>query len=78
MAEGNFTPGERIPWPALRAIAARRFGIRRFRPGQRELLEAVLSDKDAIGILPTGAGKSLGELSAITPVLYGAASITKA
>jgi ATP-dependent DNA helicase RecQ len=40
-------------------MAARRFGIHRFRPGQRELIEAVLAGRDAIGILPTGAGKSL-------------------
>ena len=35
------------------------FGIHRFRPGQRELIEAVLAGRDAIGVLPTGAGKSL-------------------
>lgn len=40
-------------------MAQRRFGIQRFRPGQRELIEAVLGGRDAIGILPTGAGKSL-------------------
>jgi ATP-dependent DNA helicase RecQ len=59
MAEGNFDPGARIPWPAVRAMATRRFGIQRFRPGQRELIEAVLAGRDAIGVLPTGAGKSL-------------------
>jgi ATP-dependent DNA helicase RecQ len=59
LAEGEFNPGERIPWPAIRAMARRRFGIQRFRPGQRELIEAVLAGRDAIGILPTGAGKSL-------------------
>ena len=59
MAEGDFNPGEHVPWPALRATAARRFGIQRFRPGQRELIEAVLAGRDAIGVLPTGAGKSL-------------------
>ena len=39
--------------------ARRRFDIKGFRPGQREILEAVFAGKDAIGILPTGAGKSL-------------------
>ena len=39
--------------------ARERFGIRRFRPGQREILEAVLGGRNALGILPTGAGKSL-------------------
>lgn len=31
----------------------------RFRPGQRELIECALKREDALGILPTGAGKSL-------------------
>ena len=35
------------------------FGVREFRPGQRVLLEAVLRGQDALGILPTGGGKSL-------------------
>nr|WP_298718142.1 ATP-dependent DNA helicase RecQ [uncultured Steroidobacter sp.] len=48
-----------MPWPAVRAVAARRFNVQRFRPGQRELIEAVLAGRDAIGVLPTGAGKSL-------------------
>ena len=30
-----------------------------FRPGQRELIETVLAGKDALGVLPTGGGKSL-------------------
>lgn len=38
---------------------ARRFGVQTFRPGQRELIEAVLSGRDAIGVMPTGGGKSL-------------------
>lgn len=46
-------------WSDIRAEAARRFGITRFRPGQRELIECVLAGRDALGILPTGAGKSL-------------------
>ena len=43
---------------ALREARAH-FGIRRFRPGQREILEAVLAGRNVLGILPTGAGKSL-------------------
>ena len=39
--------------------AARRFGVTSFRPGQRELIDAVLQGRDAIGVLPTGGGKSL-------------------
>lgn len=39
--------------------AAKTFGVTTFRPGQRELIEAVLAGRDALGILPTGGGKSL-------------------
>jgi len=35
------------------------FGFGGFRPGQRELVETVLAGRDALGILPTGGGKSL-------------------
>ena len=49
----------RIPWGRLLNEARQRFGIERFRPGQRDLIEAVLSGRDVIGLLPTGAGKSL-------------------
>ncbi|HEY2733462.1 MAG TPA: DEAD/DEAH box helicase, partial [Polyangiales bacterium] len=53
------TKPARIDWPAVLRQARNRFGIHGWRPGQRELLEAVLQGKDAIGVLPTGAGKSL-------------------
>ena len=39
--------------------ARKHFGIKGFRPGQREILEAVFAGKDVLGILPTGGGKSL-------------------
>jgi len=35
------------------------FGFPSFRPGQREIIEAVISGRDCVGIMPTGAGKSL-------------------
>lgn len=35
------------------------FGFPSFRPGQRELVEAALTGRDAIGVLPTGGGKSI-------------------
>src|SRR5512142_446367 len=35
------------------------FGFREFRPGQEEVIRAVLDGQDCIAILPTGAGKSL-------------------
>src|SRR3569833_1113743 len=51
---------KQIPdWKALTAEARHRFGITHFRPGQRELIESALAGRSALGILPTGAGKSL-------------------
>ncbi|MDZ4804720.1 MAG: ATP-dependent DNA helicase RecQ [Candidatus Eisenbacteria bacterium] len=35
------------------------FGFTEFRPGQRRIIDAVLAGRDAIGVMPTGAGKSL-------------------
>ena len=35
------------------------FGHSRFRQGQEKLVDAVLSGRDALGIMPTGGGKSL-------------------
>jgi ATP-dependent DNA helicase RecQ len=41
------------------AVLRRHFGYSGFRPGQRELVTAVLGGRDAMGILPTGGGKSV-------------------
>ncbi|MBN9167700.1 MAG: DEAD/DEAH box helicase [Myxococcales bacterium] len=46
-------------WSDVERVASEHFGVRTFRPGQRDLIEAVLSGRDAFGILPTGGGKSL-------------------
>ena len=35
------------------------FGFDDFRPGQEEIVEAILAGRDALAIMPTGAGKSL-------------------
>ena len=35
------------------------FGFADFRPGQREILEAVVAGQDVLAVMPTGAGKSL-------------------
>ena len=40
-------------------ILADRFGYDSFRPGQAAVVEAVLSRRDALAIMPTGAGKSI-------------------
>ncbi len=35
------------------------FGYETFRPGQHEIIEQILTGKDALAIMPTGAGKSI-------------------
>src|SRR6476661_11173778 len=44
---------------ALDTALFKHFGYSEFRPGQREVLECLLSGKDVLGVFPTGAGKSL-------------------
>jgi ATP-dependent DNA helicase RecQ len=41
------------------ALLKRYFGYTAFRPGQAELIDAILSGRDVLGVMPTGAGKSL-------------------
>src|SRR5437763_9458414 len=48
-------PSEADPQDVLEAV----FGYSTFRPGQREIIDAVLAGRDCIGVMPTGAGKSL-------------------
>ena len=42
-----------------RAALSRYFGYEDFREGQRFIVDAVLAGRDALGIMPTGAGKSM-------------------
>ena len=48
--------------PAMRrarALLKERFGYDDFRPNQRDLVAAVLEGRDVLGVMPTGAGKSI-------------------
>ena len=45
--------------PRAREVLAGVFGYAAFRPGQEEIIAAVLARRDCVAIMPTGAGKSL-------------------
>ena len=47
------------PLAAAHEALATYFGYRSFRPGQERLVEAILAGRDALGVMPTGAGKSI-------------------
>ncbi len=57
VATRAFDPSRRFADPddVLRTV----FGFDEFRPGQRKIIDAVLAGRDCIGLMPTGAGKSL-------------------
>lgn len=41
------------------SILEKYFGYKEFRAGQEELIDSILSGRDTLGIMPTGAGKSI-------------------
>jgi ATP-dependent DNA helicase RecQ len=42
-----------------RGLLSERFGLSAFRPGQAEVIEALLAGRSALAVFPTGSGKSL-------------------
>ena len=42
-----------------RELLKRYFGHSAFRPGQETLIDGLLSGRDVLGVMPTGAGKSM-------------------
>jgi ATP-dependent DNA helicase RecQ len=53
------TGGAQIGTADIHAVLRDAFGYDTFRPGQAEVIEAVLGGHDCIAVMPTGAGKSL-------------------
>lgn len=43
----------------VESVLRERFGFADFRPGQREVIDALLAGRSAVAVFPTGAGKSL-------------------
>ena len=48
-----------VPEGAAQKVLRDVFGFETFRAGQQEIIEAVLAGRDCVGVMPTGAGKSL-------------------
>ena len=55
LAEGAVAHKQSDPAAVLKEC----FGYDAFRPGQREIIDTVLSGRDCIGVMPTGAGESI-------------------
>jgi len=54
----NPSPVGSIPDPA--SALSRHFGHAGFRPGQEDVVRAVLAGRDVLAVMPTGSGKSIG------------------
>ncbi|MGH2863821.1 MAG: RecQ family ATP-dependent DNA helicase [Solirubrobacteraceae bacterium] len=57
-APGRTLSGQAQGAPSPEELLAR-FGLERFRPGQREAVQAALDGRDSLVVMPTGGGKSL-------------------
>ena len=58
----TLTPGNGTTAPGTRQLRDRlreRFGFRRFRPGQIEVVRAAMEGRDTVVVMPTGSGKSV-------------------
>ncbi|HUH14140.1 MAG TPA: RecQ family ATP-dependent DNA helicase [Longimicrobiales bacterium] len=53
------TARERTTSERIGQLLEEQFGLEAFRPGQEEVIHAVLEERDALVVMPTGAGKSL-------------------
>jgi len=48
-----------IPTRRLKSTMRGVFGVNQFRPGQEQVIRAVIDGRDAVTIMPTGSVKSL-------------------
>ena len=53
------SPLDRPAYADVRAALKQVFGYDDFRPGQKELIDAILAGREVLGVMPTGAGKSI-------------------
>lgn len=59
LRQSSQRPRAEVDPQQLRAVLRDCFGYDTFRPGQQAIISAVLAGRDCLGIMPTGAGKSL-------------------
>src|SRR5690606_21203032 len=52
-------PNPGVPLQRARAVLQEVFGYHDFRPGQAEVISAVLAGRDTLAVMPTGGGKSI-------------------
>jgi ATP-dependent DNA helicase RecQ len=57
--EVDTPPERRYDGPRDPDVLLTHFGLRQFRPGQRETVAAALAGRDSLVVMPTGGGKSL-------------------
>ncbi len=50
---------DQVDRPRLRQLLKQVFGHRDYRPGQEPVISHVAAGRDALVVMPTGAGKSL-------------------
>lgn len=58
-ADRTRTESVALAAPGALKVLKELFGYDGFRPGQNEIIQAILGGRDCVGIMPTGAGKSI-------------------